>query len=120
MSGSTEETKKHIKTYWTIGGALLVLTVVTVAISYVQFTVPLAIIVALIIAVTKGSLVASYFMHLIGESRGIHAALLLTAFFFLFLMFLPLLSHTDRVGEYMTLPNANAAAVDAHHKADEH
>ena len=120
MSDSTEDTKKHIKTYWTIGGALMVLTVVTVAVSFVEFTVPLAITVALIIAITKGSLVASYFMHLIGENRGIYAALLLTAFFFLVLMFIPLLSHTDRVGEYMTLPNANAATTDAHHGDDGH
>ena len=115
MSGSAEDVKKHIKTYWTIGGVLLVLTVVTVAISYVEFAVPLTIAVALLIAIGKGSLVASYFMHLIGERRGIYAALLLTAFFFLVLMFLPLLSHTDRVGEYMTLPNANAAAADVVH-----
>ena len=120
MSDSAEETKKHIKTYWAIGGALMVLTLVTVAISYVQFAVPLAITVALIIAATKGTLVMSYFMHLIDERRGIYAALLLTAFFFLVLMFLPLLSHTDRVGEYMTLPNANAVTADGQHEVDEH
>ena len=115
MSGSAEDVRKHIKTYWTIGGVLLVLTVVTVAMSYVEFAVPLAITVALLIAIGKGSLVASYFMHLIGERKGIYAALLLTAFFFLVLMFLPLLSHADRVGEYMTVPNANAAATEALH-----
>ena len=120
MSDSAEETKKHIKTYWAIGGALMVLTVVTVAVSYIQFTVPLAITVALIIAATKGTLVVSYFMHLIGERKGIHAALLLTAFFFLMLMFLPLLSHTDRIGEYMTLPNANTATADVQHEVDGH
>ena len=115
MSSSAEDVRRHIKTYWTIGGVLLVLTVVTVAMSYVEFAVPLAITVALLIAIGKGSLVASYFMHLIGERKGIYAALLLTAFFFLVLMFIPLLSHTDRVGEYMTVPNANAAATEALH-----
>ena len=59
-----------------IGGTLLLLTVVTVVVSYVDFAVPLAVTVALIIAITKGSLVASYFMHLIGERRGIYAALI--------------------------------------------
>ena len=117
MSGSAEEVKKDLKTYWTIGGTLLVLTLVTVAVSYVDFAVPLAIAVALIIAITKGSLVASYFMHLIGERRGIYATLLLTAFFFLVLLFLPILGHMDRVGEPWTLSNANAPAADAH---DEH
>jgi cytochrome c oxidase subunit 4 len=108
MSSSVEDVKKHIKTYWIIGGTLMVLTVVTVAVSYIELAVPLAITLALIIALGKGSLVASYFMHLIEERKGIYATLILTAFFFLVLMFLPLLSHSDRVGEYMTLPNANA------------
>ena len=117
MSGSGEEVKTHIKTYWTIGGTLLVLTVVTVAASYLDFAVPLAIAVALIIATTKGSLVASYFMHLVGERRGIYATLLLTAFFFLVLMFVPILGQLDNIGEPWTLPNANAPATDAH---DEH
>ena len=90
------------------------LTVVTVTVSYVDFAVPLAITVALIIAATKGSLVASYFMHLVGERRGIYATLLLTAFFFLVLLFIPILSYVDRVGEPWTLPNANAPAAAAH------
>ena len=111
MSG---DAKKHIKTYLIVAGALGVLTVVTVAVSYLDFAVPLAITVALIIAVTKGSLVASYFMHLIDERRGIHAGLLVTALFFLVLMFIPLLGHADKVGEHMTLPNANAPADEAH------
>lgn len=120
MSGSAEETKQHIKKYWAIFGVLLVLTWVTVAVADVELTVPWAITVALIIATTKGSLVARYFMHLVGERKSIYAALLLTAVFFLFLMFLPLLSHTDRVGEYMTLPNADAATADMPHESGEH
>ena len=47
-------------------------------------------------------------MHLIGERKGIYAALLLTAFFFLVLIFIPILGHTNTFGEYKTLPNANA------------
>jgi caa(3)-type oxidase subunit IV len=70
--------------------------------------VPLAVTVALVIAATKGSLVVSFFMHLIEEKRAIYAALLLTAFFFIVLLFIPLLGHADRVGEYYTVPNADA------------
>ena len=112
----SEDVQAHIKLYYKIGAALLVLTVVTVAVSYINFAVPLAIVVALIIAVTKGSLVASYFMHLIGERKSIYAALLLTAFFFLVLIFVPILGHTNTFGEPNTLPNANApvAAEVAH------
>ena len=104
----SEDVRDHIKLYYKIGAALLVLTVVTVAVSYIDFAVPLTIFIALVIAGTKGSLVASYFMHLIGERKGIYAALLLTAFFFLVLIFIPLLGHTNTFGEYKTLPNANA------------
>tara|TARA_B100000749_G_C18376273_1_gene443936 strand:- start:458 stop:799 length:342 start_codon:yes stop_codon:yes gene_type:complete len=105
----SEDVRQHIKLYWKIGAALLVLTAVTVAVSYVEFAVPMTIFVALVIATTKGSLVASYFMHLIGERRSIHAALLLAAFFCILLIFIPILGHTDTYGERKTVPNANAA-----------
>ena len=105
----SEDVRQHIKLYWKIGAALLVLTAVTVAVSYVEFAVPMTIFVALVIAATKGSLVASYFMHLIGERRSIYAGLLLTAFFFILLIFIPILGHTDTYGERKTVPNSNAA-----------
>ena len=108
--------KSRSRPNWVIGGTLLVLTVVTVAASYVDFAVPLVIAVALIIAATKGSLVVSYFMHLVGERRGIYAMLLLTAFFFLLLLFMPILGHVDRIGEPWTLPNTSAPPADAHNE----
>ena len=117
MSESPEHVRQHIKLYWKIGIALLVLTVVTVAVSRIEFAVPLTILVALIIATTKGTLVASYFMHLIGERKAIYWALLLTVFFFIVLIFIPILGHTDTYGVYKTMPNANAPAATegAHH-----
>ncbi len=112
----SEDVKEHIKLYYKIGATLLVLTVVTVAVSCIDLAVPLAIGVALIIAATKGSFVAAYFMHLIGERKSIYAALLLTAFFFLVLIFIPILGHSNTYGEYKTFPNADApmATEDAH------
>ncbi len=68
MSGSAEEVRKHIATYKKIAAALAVGTVVTVLASYLDVSVPLGITIALIIATTKASLVANYFMHL-GEER---------------------------------------------------
>lgn len=107
----SEDVQAHIRTYMKVAAALAVLTVVTVGVSYVDFWgVPIAVIVALIIAGTKGSLVASFFMHLIGERKMIYWSLILTVIFFLVLIFLPLLGHADRVGEYYTVPNANAPA----------
>lgn len=111
MSGSPEEVRQHIRLYWKIGIALLALTVVTVGVSFIEFAVPAAIIVALIIAGTKGSLVASYFMHLIGERRSIIATLALTVFFFIVLIFIPILGHVDTYGERKTMPNADAPAA---------
>ncbi len=107
----SEDVHSHIRTYMKVAGALAVLTTVTVAVSYIDFWgVPIAVIVALIIAATKGSLVASFFMHLIGEQKMIYWALMLTVVFFLALIFLPLLGHADRQGEYYTVPNASAPA----------
>ena len=111
MSENPEEVREHIKLYWKIGGALLVLTVVTVLVSFIEFGVPLTIFVALVIAATKGSLVASYFMHLIGERPPIYWALLLTVV----LIFIPILGHTDTYGVHKTMPNANAPAAEAQH-----
>jgi len=115
MSGSVEEVKQHIAVYMKVAGALFVLTILTVAVSYLPFGVPLAVVIALIIATTKGSLVASFFMHLIGERKAICWTLLLTAVFWVFLMFLPLLGQADSIGVPKTLPNANAPAeAEAH------
>src|SRR5215831_20943317 len=90
--------KKAIRTYGIVGGLLLVFTVITVAVNQVHLAVPLAITVALIIAVTKGSMVASIFMHLSHEKKWIYGALLLTVAFFIVLMFVPLLTVSDTIG----------------------
>lgn len=108
----SEDVQAHVRTYLKVGGALGVLTVLTVAVSFVDFWgVPFAVFVALVIAATKGSLVVSFFMHLVEEKKMIVATLVLTVFFFIVLIFLPLLGHADRHGEYYTLPNADAPAA---------
>lgn len=107
----SEDVKEHIRLYYKIGAALLVLTVVTVAVSYVDFAVPMAIVVALIVAITKGSLVASYFMHLIGERRSIYAALALTGVFFIVLLLIPILGHSNTYGQHKPYPNSNAPVI---------
>lgn len=68
---------------------LAFLTVVTVSVSYLHLATSAAILVALVIATIKGSLVASYFMHLISERKLIYIVLLFTVLFFAVLMFLP-------------------------------
>jgi caa(3)-type oxidase subunit IV len=117
MSGSTEEVTKHVAAYKKVGGALMILTVVTVLASYLPIAVPLAIVLALIIASVKGSLVASIFMHLVGERPLIYWTLAITVVFWIFVMALPQLGHWDAVGVQKTLPNANAQAT---HATEEH
>ena len=89
--------KKHVRTYITVFVSLLALTLITVTISYLHLDIPLAITVALVIAAIKGSLVASYFMHLISEKKVIYGALVLTAVLFIALMWLPIFAHSDPV-----------------------
>ena len=97
MDTHAEDVKKHVRIYVTVFVVLMFLTIVTVAVSYLHLSVAVAITVALIIATIKASLVASYFMHLISEKKLIYATLILTAVFFLALMFLPLSHYLDPI-----------------------
>ena len=89
-----------IRKYIFIGAALLVFTGITVAANQVHFAVPLAVTVALIIAIMKGSMVAAVFMHLSHERQWIYGALILTVVFFLVLMTLPIFTTLDTVGTH--------------------
>ena len=60
-------------------GALLVLTLVTVAVSYLDLPVMPTIVVGLAIASVKAALVAMFFMHLKGERPMVYWPLGLTA-----------------------------------------
>jgi cytochrome c oxidase subunit 4 len=84
---------KHVRIYISVFVALMVLTVITVAVSYLHLSVPVAVGVALFVATIKGALVACYFMHLISEKKLIYAVLVLTAVFFVVLLALPTLTH---------------------------
>jgi len=86
---SPEEFKKHLGKYYVVFVALLCLTAITVGVSYLKLNRPLAIAVALVIASVKAGMVAGVFMHLISEKKVIYAVLILTAAFFLLVLFLP-------------------------------
>lgn len=94
-SAHPEDVKKQVRGYVFVFVALMALTIVTVAISYLHLSVAAAITVALIVATIKASLVASYFMHLISERKLIYFTLTLTALFFVVLMFLPVSFYLD-------------------------
>ena len=97
MEMHAEDVKKHVRIYIMVFVALMFLTLVTVTVSYLHLSVAVAITVALIIATVKASLVASYFMHLISEKKLIYATLILTALFFVALMFLPVSHYLDPI-----------------------
>lgn len=89
---------KHVRAYINVFAALLALTFVTVGASLIHLAVPLAIVVALVIAALKGSLVASFFMHLVHERKPIYAVLVLTMILLAVLLALPLLTTLDQTG----------------------
>src|SRR4029453_4054453 len=98
MHSDTGEIKKSVRKYFMVGAALFVATVVTVVANQVHLVVAPVITVALITAITKGSMVAAVFMDLSNERRWIYGALLLTVAFFVVLMFVPLLTTMDGIG----------------------
>ena len=86
----------QVRRYLYVFYALLFGTLITVGASYVPFGNHTAnIVVALFIALSKASLVACYFMHLISERRLIYGLLTFTAVFFLGLMFLIVSAYAD-------------------------
>jgi cytochrome c oxidase subunit 4 len=89
----------HIGAYLKVGIGLLILTGVTVALSYVDFgSRANNIIVGMIVATFKASLVAAIFMHLKGEKMTIWKFLILTGIFAAGLFFLTFLAHSDPIG----------------------
>jgi len=83
MSDHSDDVSKHIRGYLIIGGTLILGTVLTVLASYVDLGHHWNVVLALVIATVKASLVALYFMHLISEKQLIYTVLGFTAFFFL-------------------------------------
>jgi caa(3)-type oxidase subunit IV len=99
---------QHVARYLMVGGLLLFFTLLTVALSYVDFGGffawlfhthispdggrKLNIAVAILVATFKASLVALIFMHLAAEKRLIYRVLIFTGFFVLGLFWLTYLA----------------------------
>ena len=100
--------QQHVSRYLMVGGLLLFFTLLTVALSYVDFggffswlfhahispagSRKLNIAVAILVAAFKASLVALIFMHLAAEKRLIYRVLIFTGFFVLGLFWLTYLA----------------------------
>tara|TARA_A100000164_G_C21712221_1_gene678762 strand:- start:403 stop:753 length:351 start_codon:yes stop_codon:yes gene_type:complete len=90
------EIQHHIKVYINVFIGLAILTVLTVAVSYLEVSFIEAFFIAITIATIKGSLVLGFFMHLITEKQAIIWILVATFIAFLILLFIPLISLTDQ------------------------
>ena len=78
-SADAHHIAKHVKLYIAVGVSLLLLTLLTVGLSYVNFGTQRAnIVVALIVATFKAGLVAMVFMHLSSEKWTIYRFLVFT------------------------------------------
>lgn len=96
MSGDHADVSKHVKLYMVVLGALLVGTILTVLASKVEMGGSMNLVVALLIAGVKATMVAAIFMHLKWEkSISIWWPLALCGFFFIVLLALPVLVAND-------------------------
>ena len=92
------DVSKHVKKYLMVGALLLTFTVITVALSYLDFgNSKVNMTVAMLVAAFKAGLVAAIFMHLSAEKRLIYRVLLFTAFFVFALFWLTYLHWYDPV-----------------------
>jgi cytochrome c oxidase subunit 4 len=108
--------RKEVHRYLLVFVALLVGTLVTVALYYVHFdSVAATISIALFIATLKASLVAGFFMHLISERKAIYIILLATVAYFGGMMVMTVWhrDETPRGTEFWEGRNAPAHAVPA-------
>ncbi|HEX6159177.1 MAG TPA: cytochrome C oxidase subunit IV family protein [Thermoanaerobaculia bacterium] len=107
-----ESIRKEVRRYLYVLGALAVLTVITVGVSYLKLPTWQAVALALVIASIKGSLVAAFFMHLLSERRLIYGVLILTVFFFGMMMWGPW-HHRDNAEKVWPGYDVNASRPDA-------
>jgi cytochrome c oxidase subunit IV len=82
MSDHAEHGTHSIGFYIAIGATLIVLTVVTAGVAFINLG-PFNPVVALLIATIKATLVVLFFMHVKGASEKLTAAVVVSGFFFL-------------------------------------
>ena len=93
---TVEHVQQQVRTYFIVFLSLLVLTVVTVAVSRIHLPVAAGVVVALIVASLKGTLVAGIFMHLFDDKFPfIFKVLVFSAIFFIVMIALFLFGYFD-------------------------
>ncbi|MCY3630201.1 MAG: cytochrome C oxidase subunit IV family protein [Bacteroidota bacterium] len=91
-----EDIRRHVKVYLVVFASLAVLTVVTVLVSYLSIPFVPALLIALVIATVKASLVALYFMHLVSEKQVVLWVLLVSGIFLIAMFALFIGAHADQ------------------------
>ena len=104
--------KPNVKLYLAIFGALLVLTVVTVLVSYWHLPPAAAITVGLLIASIKAGLVVAFFMHLKGEHKLVYVFLGIMAITMIGFFLIPLDFHL--LSDRTTHTHVGEAPEEAH------
>jgi cytochrome c oxidase subunit 4 len=97
MTTNAHDVTAEVRRYMAVFAALLVLTLVTVGVSYVHLPPSSTVTVALAIALLKAALVGMFFMHLKGERPTIYWSLGLTGFLFVFLIAFILWTEADHL-----------------------
>jgi caa(3)-type oxidase subunit IV len=122
MSAEHSDTSKLVKKYMMVFGALIIGTILTVAVAWIHIpSFAAAVLIGLFIATVKGTLVALYFMHLSDEKRAIYNVLLLAAVFIVFMVGLILWTEGDqqivkeRNGAFSTVTKKQPAAHGKEH-----
>ena len=116
---SHENIRDHVKTYRNIFIALLILTGLTVGVSYIHFNLLwVGIFVGLLIASIKGYLVAANFMHLNNEKKMIYWVLILTVSFLVVLFFMPMLWENNLVTTDDKSPLWNDHSIENNNERD--
>ncbi|MFT5468216.1 MAG: caa(3)-type oxidase subunit IV [Verrucomicrobiales bacterium] len=132
MASSPEEIQKHVKLYWMIGFTLFGCSAITLALGIFapfDFGAPGVsgsdIVIGLLVAVVKSSLVMLIFMHLNNERGLIYKTLLFTLAFSISLMGLTLFAQSDPIPEHASVYQRveyvdSDAEVDSHAKDGAH
>ncbi|PWN07338.1 cytochrome C oxidase subunit IV family protein [Rhodohalobacter mucosus] len=88
MSGHHISSAKFL---WTIGAALFVLTVITVAVTWIHIPGPWNVVVAILVALVKATIVALFFMNLYWDDKFNLMLLFLSIAFFILMIGITLL-----------------------------
>lgn len=96
-SVNEQEVRQEVQKYLIVFAGLLAFTIITVAAVYLHLTVPQILLLGGMILLCKGSLVAASFLKLIPQRRLVHWLLLMTAFFLIGILLLPILENVYAV-----------------------